>query len=94
VPGIAFLSGGQSDGEATENLNALNKMSRSGEGVPWELTFSYGRGLQAAPLKTWGRDPSDTGAAQRAFAQRVKIIAAARRGEYTPDMEQAALVAG
>ena len=87
VPGIAFLSGGQSDPEASENLNALN---RSAESVPWELTYSYGRGLQAAPLKVWGRDPSDIGAAQSAFAHRAKVIAAARRGEYTPDMEQAA----
>ena len=88
VPGIAFLSGGQSDPEASENLNALN---RSAESVPWELTYSYGRGLQAAPLRVWGSDPSDIGAAQSAFAHRAKVIAAARRGEYTPDMEQAAV---
>ncbi len=87
VPGIAFLSGGQSDQEASENLDALN---RSGESVPWELTFSYGRGLQAAPLKAWGSDTSDIGAAQSVFAHRAKVIAAARRGAYTTDMEQAA----
>lgn len=84
VPGIAFLSGGQSDQEASENLNALNS---TGEFLPWELTFSYGRGLQAAPLRVWGRDTSDVGAAQNAFASRAKIIATARRGEYSPDME-------
>ena len=89
VPGIAFLSGGQSDDEASANLDAIN---RSSESVPWELTFSYGRGLQASPLKVWGSDTSDIGAAQSAFAQRAKIVSAARRGEYSPNMEQAAKV--
>ena len=89
VPGIAFLSGGQSDDEASANLDAIN---RSRESVPWELTFSYGRGLQASPLKVWGSDTSDIGAAQSAFAQRAKIVSAARRGEYSPNMEQAAKV--
>ena len=87
VPGIAFLSGGQSDQEASENLDAMNRLINAGESTPWELSFSYGRGLQAAPLQVWGSDTSNVAAAQEAFAKRARVIAAARRGEYSPDME-------
>ena len=84
VPGIAFLSGGQSDAEASVNLNAMNANLR---GAPWPLSFSYGRGLQAAPLAAWGADTSDIAGAQRVFAHRAKIVAAARDGNYSPAME-------
>ena len=81
VPGIAFLSGGQGDEEATVNLDAINKLAQS-ESAPWELTFSYGRGLQATPLSTWGGDPENVPAAQKAFIERSIATAAAREGEY------------
>mgnify|MGYP000274147931 FL=1 len=84
VGGIAFLSGGQGDEEASVNLDAIN---RSPLDRPWEMSFSYGRGLQAAPLAHWGQDTSDVAGTQAVFAKRAKIIAAARRGEYTADME-------
>ena len=84
VGGIAFLSGGQGDEEASVNLDAIN---RSTLNRPWEMSFSYGRGLQAAPLAHWGQDTSDVAGTQAVFAKRAKIIAAARRGEYTADME-------
>ncbi|NQW17590.1 MAG: fructose-bisphosphate aldolase class I [Chloroflexi bacterium] len=85
VPGIAFLSGGQGDEEATVNLDAMN---RSELDRPWNMTFSYGRGLQAAPLKKWGQDTSDITGTQEVFARRAKIVAAASRGEYSADMER------
>ena len=86
VPGIVFLSGGQADGEATENLDAINRRTAS-DGAPWELSFSYGRGLQATPLKTWGGSPANVGRAQEAFLQRARLTSAARRGAYSPEME-------
>ena len=82
MPGIAFLSGGQGDDESTENLDAINKLVND-EGAPWELTFSYGRGLQASPLKTWAGDPGNVVAAQAAFMQRARANAAAREGQYS-----------
>ena len=81
VPGIAFLSGGQSDEEATENLNAISLRGRQ-VGAPWELTFSYGRGLQSAPLGVWAGDNDNAEAARKAFYRRAYLTAAARRGEY------------
>ena len=81
MPGIAFLSGGQGDDESTANLDAINKLANE-EGAPWELTFSYGRGMQASPLKAWGGDPANVEAAQAAFMQRAKANAAAREGQY------------
>ena len=63
------------------NLDAINKLANS-EGAPWELTFSYGRGLQATPLKTWSGDPDNVPAAQAAFIERSIATAAAREGEY------------
>ena len=89
VPGIVFLSGGQSDDEATVNLDAINRHAAA-VGAPWELSFSYGRGLQAAPLKAWGGRSENIPAAQQAYYHRAKVTSAARRGEYTPDMEKAA----
>ena len=87
VPGIAFLSGGQSSEVATAHLNAMNRMF--GE-VPWELSFSYGRALQAAPLRAWGGDPTRFGAGQEAFYHRAMCNSAARTGTYSADMETAA----
>ena len=89
MPGVVFLSGGQSDHEATVNLDAINRYAASCR-APWELSFSYGRGLQAAPLKAWGGEAGNIPAAQRAFHQRAKLTSAARRGEYTSDMERLA----
>ena len=89
VPGVVFLSGGQSDDEATINLDAINRHAVA-VGAPWELSFSYGRGLQAAPLKAWGGSSENMKAAQDAYYHRAKVTSAARRGEYTPDMEEAA----
>jgi len=86
VPGIVFLSGGQSDEQATSRLNEMNKMGPH----PWELSFSYGRALQAPSLKAWKGEASNVGAAQAAFAHRAKCNGAARYGKYTPEMEQAA----
>jgi len=86
VPGIVFLSGGQSSQQATENLNAMNAMGPQ----PWELSFSYGRALQADALKAWKGQSANAAAAQRAFYHRAKCNGAARRGEYSRVMEEAA----
>jgi len=87
VPGIVFLSGGQSDDEATRNLDAINRHAAK-VGAPWELSFSYGRGLQAAPQKAWSGKPQNVAAAQRAYHHRAKVTAAARMGKYSPEMEK------
>ncbi len=87
VPGIAFLSGGQSSETATAHLNAMNSMF--GE-LPWELSFSYGRALQAAPLRAWGGDPARLKAGQQAFYHRAMCNSAARTGLYSAEMESAA----
>ena len=87
VPGIAFLSGGQSDDEATTNLDAINRLAAS-SGVPWELSFSFGRGLQAAPLKAWGGVDANFGDAKQAYYHRAKVTSAARMGRYSVDMER------
>ena len=86
VPGIVFLSGGQGDVEATVNLDAINRHAAE-VGAPWELSFSYGRGLQAAPQKAWAGKADQVVAAQRAFHHRAKVTAAARQGRYTAAME-------
>ncbi len=83
VPGISFLSGGQSDELASAHLNALN-----GAVAPWELTFSYGRALQATPLKIWAGDEGNAAAAQAAFAHRVRCTGEARAGRYRAALEQ------
>ncbi|HSO20803.1 MAG TPA: class I fructose-bisphosphate aldolase, partial [Desulfosarcina sp.] len=86
VPGIVFLSGGQSSVEATRNLNAINAMGRQ----PWELSFSFGRALQEDALKAWQGSSANTEAAQRAFFHRARCISKARSGDYTPAMEDEA----
>ncbi len=86
VPGIVFLSGGQSSEQATENLNAMNAMGKH----PWELSFSYGRALQEHALKAWQGKASNVAAAQHAYFHRARCNGAARYGEYSPDMENAA----
>jgi len=83
VPGIVFLSGGQSDEAATAHLNAMNRLG----GVPWQLSFSYGRALQAPALKAWKGEPANAPAAQRAFHHRARLNGAARTGSYTKAME-------
>jgi fructose-bisphosphate aldolase class I len=86
VPGIVFLSGGQSDVEATAHLNEMNKLG----GGPWQLSFSYGRALQAPPLKAWGGKPENVPAAQKAYYHRARCNGAARSGRWTESMEQGA----
>ncbi len=79
VPGIVFLSGGQSDEAATMHLDAMNKL---GEALPWKLSFSYGRALQAAPLKAWGGKAENLEAGQQAFFERAKANGEASLGSY------------
>jgi fructose-bisphosphate aldolase, class I len=85
VPGIVFLSGGQTDEDATANLNAMNAIGPH----PWELSFSYGRALQAPALKAWRGEPGNVEEAQKAFYRRAKFNGAARSGSYAPEMETA-----
>ncbi|HOV50095.1 MAG TPA: fructose-bisphosphate aldolase class I [Candidatus Cryosericum sp.] len=85
VPGIVFLSGGQSSEVATAHLNAMNKMGPH----PWELSYSYGRALQEPALTIWHGDEANVGAAQKAFHHRAMCNSAARAGAYTAEMEQA-----
>jgi fructose-bisphosphate aldolase, class I len=86
VPGIVFLSGGQSSEVATAHLNAMNAIG----GFPWELSFSYGRALQEDALAAWGGKPGNVAAAQKAFFHRAKCNGAARSGAYSRAMEAAA----
>ena len=86
VPGIAFLSGGQSDEEATAHLDAMNRIG----GFPWKLTFSYGRALQAAPQKAWGGKAGNVAAAQAAFSHRAKMNGLASLGQWKRDLEKMA----
>jgi fructose-bisphosphate aldolase class I len=86
VPGIAFLSGGQSDEEATAHLDAMNKIGN----LPWKLTFSYGRALQHAPQTTWKGKSENAAAAQRAFSHRAKMNSLATLGQWKADMEKKA----
>lgn len=89
VPGIAFLSGGQSDEAASANLNAINAKAR-GMGAPWPLTFSYSRALQAAPMGLWRGQSGNKNAAQQAFIKRGRLNAAAAQARYDAGMERAA----
>jgi fructose-bisphosphate aldolase class I len=84
VPGIVFLSGGQTDEDATAHLNAMNARGPH----PWQLSFSYGRALQAPALKAWGGEEANVQAAQEAYAHRAKMNGLARSGEYSPEMEK------
>ena len=87
MPGVVFLSGGQNDDDATTNLQAI--AARGAEvGAPWQLSYSYGRGLQALPLTTWGGQAANVADAQKAFIHRCRMTSAARQGTYTPAMER------
>jgi len=86
VPGIAFLSGGQSEAEATLHLSLMNQLG----GVPWLLSFSYGRALQDTALKTWGGAAANVAAAQREFVKRAKLNGLATLGRYGAEMESQA----
>ena len=86
VPGIAFLSGGQSDAEATAHLDAMNRMGP----LPWRLSFSYGRALQHAPQKVWSGKAENVAAAQRAFSHRAMMNGLATLGQWKADLERKA----
>jgi fructose-bisphosphate aldolase class I len=86
VPGIAFLSGGQSAVSATEHLNAMNKLGPH----PWQVTFSYARALQDPAIKAWKGEAANVAAAQKIFYHRAKMNSAARSGSYTKQLEEAA----
>ncbi|MDQ3962850.1 MAG: fructose-bisphosphate aldolase class I [Actinomycetota bacterium] len=86
IPGVVFLSGGQSDELATAHLNAMNKIEHG----PWELSFSYGRALQAPSLKAWKGETSNVDAGRRALYHRAKLNGAARSGSYSEEMENEA----
>jgi fructose-bisphosphate aldolase class I len=86
VPGIAFLSGGQSDEEATAHLDLMNKIGH----LPWKLTFSYGRALQHAPQKAWSGKSENVAAAQRVFAHRAAMNGLASKGQWKQDLEKKA----
>jgi fructose-bisphosphate aldolase class I len=85
VPGIAFLSGGQSETEATAHLSLMNQAPD----LPWSLTFSYGRALQESALKAWAGKPESLGAGQKAFMHRARLNGLAQRGKYTASLEAA-----
>jgi len=85
VPGLVFLSGGQTDLQATEHLNAMNQLPN----LPWQLSFSFGRALQAPVLKAWKGDSANVTAAQRAFHHRAWCNSKARFGKYSAEMETA-----
>jgi fructose-bisphosphate aldolase class I len=86
VPGIAFLSGGQSDLDATARLDAMNKLGP----LPWRVSFSYSRALQAAPQKAWSGRAENVGAAQAAFTHRAAMNGLASKGKWSPDLEKQA----
>ncbi len=86
VPGIAFLSGGQSDEDATAHLDAINKLGP----LPWPVTFSYGRALQAASQKAWSGKPENVSAGQRAFSHRARMNSLAALGQWKADLERKA----
>src|SRR5438093_9923149 len=85
VPGLVFLSGGQTDLQATEHLNAMNRLDQ----VPWQLSFSYGRALQAPVLKAWKGDQANVAKAEQAFHHRAWCNSKARFGKYSEEMETA-----
>src|SRR5260221_104382 len=83
VPGIAFLSGRQADEDATAHLDAMNRIG----GLPWKLTFSYGRALQSAPQKAWSGKNQNVAAGQQAFPHRARMNSLASKGEWKSDLE-------
>lgn len=83
VPGVAFLSGGQGEAEATRHLDLVNRVARG----PWQLTFSFGRALQQTALTSWAGRPENVGAAQEALLKRARLAALARAGQYDPALE-------
>jgi fructose-bisphosphate aldolase class I len=85
MPGVVFLSGGQSDELATAHLNAMNAIG----GFPWQLSFSYGRALQAPALAAWGGAAENVSAAQAALLKRARLNGLARSGDYTDALEAA-----
>ena len=85
LPGVVFLSGGQTDENATAHLDAMNRM-----GAPWPLTFSYSRALQNTALKTWSGKPANFSAAQKAFAHRARMNGLAAQGQWKPGLEKSA----
>ena len=87
MPGIAFLSGGQSDEEATAHLNAMHNV---GIELPWAVTFSYGRALQAAAMQIWNGQSTNVAAAQKVAYHRARMNGLAASGSYQADMEEAA----
>jgi fructose-bisphosphate aldolase class I len=89
VAGIAFLSGGQSDEEATIHLNLINQLGP----LPWPVTFSYGRALQHLPQKTWAGKAENVQAAQRAFSHRSRMNGLAAQGTWKPDLEKVGMAA-
>jgi fructose-bisphosphate aldolase, class I len=89
VPGIVFLSGGQSEVQATENLDAINRL-----GGPWPLSYSYGRALQASALAAWGGEPSNVEAAQATFLHRARMNSLAVAGEWSSELESTTLTSG
>jgi fructose-bisphosphate aldolase class I len=84
VPGVAFLSGGQADEEATAHLDAMNRIG----GLPWKLTFSYGRALQAAPQKAWSGKADNAAAGQQAFSHRAHMNGLASTGGWSAELEK------
>jgi len=86
VPGIVYLSGGQSDEAASAHLSEMNRIG----GFPWAMSFSYGRALQAPALKAWGGKKENVAAGQRAFLHRARCNSAATHGKYDASMEKAA----
>ena len=86
VPGVAYLSGGQSDQDATAHLDAMNRIG----GFPWKMTFSYGRALQAAPQKAWSGKKENVAAAQAAFAHRARMNGLASLGQWEGALEKVA----
>jgi len=86
LPGVVFLSGGQTDENATAHLDAMNRMG----GLPWPLTFSYSRALQAVALNTWRGAAGNVAAAQKAFLHRAHMNSLAAKGQWTPEVEKKA----
>ena len=84
VPGVVFLSGGQGDEKSVTNLNTINQLSMNSR-APWQLSFSYGRGLQALPLKVWSGKPENVKEAQAVFYTRARQTSQARSGTYNND---------